>query len=69
MKFETSNIFPEFRMAYRCGELGFLTSHVGRVLLCIAHDPGARLRDLAANLGRTHRMLAGVSTGNCRYGW
>ena len=56
-------------MAYRGGELGFLTSHVGRVLLCIAHDPGARLRDLAANLGRTHRMLAGASAGNCRYGW
>ena len=26
---------------------GFLTSHA-RVLLCIAHDPGVRLRDIAA---------------------
>jgi hypothetical protein len=26
---------------------GFLTSHA-RVLMCIAHDPGARLRDIAA---------------------
>jgi hypothetical protein len=29
----------------------FLTSHA-RVLLCIAHDPGARLRDIAAITGR-----------------
>ena len=28
----------------------FLTSHA-RVLLCIARDPGARLRDIAASLG------------------
>jgi hypothetical protein len=54
MKSETSNIFPEFRVAYSCGELGFLTSHA-RVLLWIAHGPGARLRDLAANLGITER--------------
>ena len=34
----------------------FLTNHA-RVLLCIAHDPGARLRDLAAGPGhhRAHR--------------
>jgi hypothetical protein len=29
---------------------GFLTNHA-RVLLCIAHDPGVRLRDIAASLG------------------
>ena len=28
----------------------FLSKH-GRVLLCIAHDPGARLRDIAASVG------------------
>ena len=28
---------------------GFLTSHA-RVLMCIAHDPGTRLRDIAARL-------------------
>jgi hypothetical protein len=28
----------------------FLTSHA-RVLLCIAHDPGVRLRDIAASVG------------------
>jgi hypothetical protein len=32
----------------------FLTSHA-RVLMCIAHDPGARLRDIAAGLGITER--------------
>jgi predicted DNA-binding transcriptional regulator YafY len=32
----------------------FLTKH-GRVLLCIAHDPGVRLRDIAATVGITER--------------
>jgi hypothetical protein len=31
---------------------GFLTSHA-RVLMCIARDPGARLRDIAASLTGT----------------
>jgi IclR helix-turn-helix domain len=37
----------------------FLTNH-GRVLLCIAHDPGARLRDIAASLGITERSAYGI---------
>jgi DNA-binding MarR family transcriptional regulator len=32
----------------------FLTNHA-RVLLCIAHDPGVRLRDIAARTGITGR--------------
>jgi hypothetical protein len=40
---------------------GFLTSHA-RVLLCIAHDPGARLRDIAASLGITERSAHGIVT-------
>ena len=32
----------------------FLTHHA-RALLCIAHDPGVRLRDLAAMVGVTER--------------
>jgi DNA-binding MarR family transcriptional regulator len=36
----------------------FLTSHA-RVLLCLARDPGARLRDIAASLGITERTAAG----------
>ena len=38
---------------------GFLTSHA-RVLLCIAHDPGMRLRDIAASLGVTERSAYGI---------
>jgi len=38
---------------------GFLTSHA-RVLMCIAHDPGARLRDIAASLGITERSAYGI---------
>jgi DNA-binding MarR family transcriptional regulator len=37
----------------------FLTNHA-RVLLCIAHDPGARLRDLAASLGITERSAHAI---------
>ena len=36
-----------------------LTSHA-RVLMCIAHDPGARLRDIAASLGITERSAYGT---------
>ena len=37
----------------------FLTNHA-RVLLCIAHDPGVRLRDIAAELGITERSAYGI---------
>ena len=37
----------------------FLTNHA-RVLLCIARDPGARLRDIAAGLGITERAAHGI---------
>jgi hypothetical protein len=33
-----------------------------RVLLCIAHDPGVRLRDIAAGLGITERSAYGIVT-------
>ncbi len=39
----------------------FLTSHA-RVLLLIAHDPGVRLRDIAASLGITERSAFGIIT-------
>jgi len=32
------------------------------VLLCIAHDPGARLRDIAASPGITDRSAHGIVT-------
>ena len=39
----------------------FLTNHA-RVLLCVAHDPGVRLRDIAASLGVTERSAFGIIT-------
>ena len=38
---------------------GFLTNHA-RVLLCIAHDPGMRLRDIAARLDITERSAHAI---------
>ena len=40
---------------------GFLTNHA-RVLLCIARDPGVRLRDIASSLGITERSAHGFVT-------
>jgi len=37
----------------------FLTRHA-QVLLCIARDPGMRLRDIAARLGITERSTYGI---------
>ena len=42
-------------------EWSLLTSHAW-VLLCIAHDPGVRLRDLAARVGVTERTAYGIVT-------
>ena len=39
----------------------FLTNHA-RVLLCIARDPGARLRDIAASVDITERSAHGIVT-------
>jgi len=38
---------------------GFLTNHA-LVLLCIARDPGARLRDIASSVGITERSAFGI---------
>jgi len=37
----------------------FLTNHA-RVLVCVAHDPGIRLRDIATSLGITERTAHGI---------
>ena len=39
----------------------FLTNHA-RVLLCIAHEPGVRLRETAARVGVTERTAYGMVT-------
>ncbi len=46
----------------------FLTSHA-RVLLCIAHDPGIRLRDIAARLDITERSVYGIVTDLTQAGY
>ncbi len=38
-----------------------MTYHA-RVLLCVAHDPGMRLRDIAASLNITERSAFGIIT-------
>ena len=40
-------------------EWSFLTNHA-RALLCIARDPGVRLRDIAATVGVTERTAFGI---------
>jgi MarR family len=46
----------------------FLTNHA-RVLLCIAQDPGIRLRDIAARLGITERSAYGIVTDLAQAGY
>jgi DNA-binding IclR family transcriptional regulator len=46
----------------------FLTNHA-RVLLCIAHDPGVRLRDIAARVGVTERSAYGIVTDLAQAGY
>ena len=47
---------------------GFLTNHA-RALLCIARDPGVRLRDIAAGLGITERSAHGIVTDLAEAGY
>ena len=42
-------------------EWSFLTNHA-RVLVCIAHDPGVRLRDIAERVGVTERRAYDIVT-------
>jgi hypothetical protein len=46
----------------------FLTNHA-RVLLCIAHDPGVRLREIAARIDITERSAYGIVTDLTRAGY
>jgi DNA-binding IclR family transcriptional regulator len=50
------------------GSWTFLTNHA-RVLLCIAHDPGVRLRDIAARLDITERSAYGIVTDLAQAGY
>jgi len=46
----------------------FLTNHA-RVMLCIAQDPGVRLRDIAVGLGITERSAYGIVTDLAEAGY
>src|SRR6202021_2349434 len=46
----------------------FLTNHA-RVLLCVARDPGVRLRDIAASLNISERSAFGIITDLARAGY
>jgi MarR family len=60
MRLETCNRFLESCGIFlRMERWGFLTNHA-RVLLCIARDPGTRLRDVAASLGITERSAHAI---------
>ena len=67
---KASNVFPENNCASlrSVPEWSFLTNHA-RVLLCVAHDPGARLRDIAASLGITERTAHGIITDLAEAGY
>ncbi len=53
-------MFLEFCDTFlRVRRWSFLTSHA-RVLLCIARDPGVRLREVAAGLGITERSAHAI---------
>jgi MarR family len=45
-------LFQKLQYGLCMASWSFLTNHA-RVLLCVAHDPGARLRDLATMVGVT----------------
>jgi hypothetical protein len=62
MKPETRNTFRESCDSFpRVESWNFLTNHA-RVLLCIARDPGVRLREVAAGLGITERSAHAIVT-------
>lgn len=46
----------------------FLTNHA-RVLVCIAHDEGLRLKDIADTLGITERSVFGIVTDLTQAGY
>jgi Winged helix DNA-binding domain len=46
----------------------FLTPHA-RALLCVAHDPGVRLRDIAASLNITERSAFCIITDLAQAGY
>jgi Winged helix DNA-binding domain len=66
---KTSKLIQEnFVYTYAMAEWSFLTNHA-RALVCIAHDPGVRLRDIATTLGITERSAFGIVTDLAEAGY
>ncbi len=63
-----ANNFQNWMGSLAAPSWSFLTNH-GRVLLCIAHDPGVRLRDIAARLDITERTAYGIVTDLTQAGY
>ena len=62
MKTKARNTFLELYDKFlRMERWNFLTNHA-RVLLCLARDPGVRLREVAAGLGITERSAHTIVT-------
>jgi MarR family len=60
--------FQNLRYLIGVPNWSFLTNHA-RVLLYIAHDPGARLRDIAASQGITERSAHAIVADLTRAGY
>jgi hypothetical protein len=52
-------VFPELLYSSAMASWSFLTNHA-RTLLCIAHDPGVRFRDIAVEVDITERSAHGI---------
>jgi hypothetical protein len=65
---ETSKFFPEYGNLPIVASWTFLTAHA-RVLLCVARDPGVRLRDIAASLDITERTAFAIITDLAEAGY
>jgi hypothetical protein len=66
---ETGNRFLEFTYNdLRVADWSFLAGHAP-VLLCIARDPGVRLRDITARTGVTERTAYGIVTDLAEAGY
>ena len=50
------------------GDWSFFTNHA-RVLICVARDPGIRLRDLAVTIDVTERSAYGIVTDLANAGY
>ena len=69
LNLETGNQIQEYGLTvFSVSQWSFLTNHA-RCLVLIAHDPGLRLRDIAATLDITERSAHGIVTNLAEAGY